>query len=108
VEPPLTEDAQGDVEELPSAARSRKARGVGPDRHGQQRTCPPEQETDPTVGNLYVVRARKKTPPTTTRRPAEPFRPLPAQKLGVSLLAVKARRRRYTSTLPPRTGETGW
>jgi len=53
------------------------------------------------------VRPSKQTPAITARRPAEPFRPLPARKLGVSLLSVKARRRRYSANLPPRAGETG-
>lgn len=53
------------------------------------------------------MRPPKQTPALTARRPAEPFRPLPAQKLGVSLLSVKARRRRYRADLPPRAGEAG-
>jgi len=53
------------------------------------------------------VRPPKQTPALTARRPAEPFRPLPARKLGVSLLSVKARRRRFGANLPPRAGETG-
>ncbi len=54
-----------------------------------------------------LVRPPKQTPATTARRPPEPFRPLPARKLGVSLLSVQARRRRYSSSLPPRAGESG-
>jgi hypothetical protein len=54
------------------------------------------------------MRPAKQTPASTTRRPAEPFRPLPARKLGVSLLASQARRRRYRGTLPPRAGAAGW
>ncbi|HEX4867905.1 MAG TPA: hypothetical protein VFV32_09790 [Acidimicrobiales bacterium] len=53
------------------------------------------------------MRSSKQTPPLTARRPAEPFRPIPARKLGVSLLSVKARRRRYRADLPPRAGECG-
>jgi hypothetical protein len=41
------------------------------------------------------------------RRPPEPFRPLPARKLGVSLLSAKARRRRFRHVMPPRAGEVG-
>jgi hypothetical protein len=54
-----------------------------------------------------VVRPKKQTPAMTARRPAEPFRPIPARKLGVSLLSVKARRRRFSADLPPRAGESG-
>jgi hypothetical protein len=53
------------------------------------------------------VRPPKLTPATTSRRPPEPFRPIPARKLGVSLLSVQARRRRYRDVLPPRAGESG-
>ena len=60
------------------------------------------------MANNAGVRPAKQVPPTTGRRPPEPFRPLPARKLGVSLLAVKARRRRYRGTLPPRAGASGW
>ncbi|MEY2455299.1 MAG: hypothetical protein QOH64_3395 [Acidimicrobiaceae bacterium] len=58
--------------------------------------------------NNVVVRPAKQVPPFTTRRPPEPFRPLPARKMGVSLLATKARRRRYRGNLPPRAGASGW
>ena len=51
-----------------------------------------------------LVRPPKQTPAMTARRPPEPFRPLPARKLGVSLLSVQARRRRFTNSLPPRRG----
>jgi hypothetical protein len=30
-----------------------------------------------------------------SRRPPEPIRPLPAQRTGITLLAARARRRRY-------------
>jgi hypothetical protein len=43
----------------------------------------------------------------SVRRPAEPFRPIPARKLGISLLSVQARRRRYSANLPPKAGEAG-
>lgn len=59
------------------------------------------------MGNTYAVRPPKQTPASTARRPPEPFRPLPARKLGVSLLSVKARRRRFRDVLPPRAGESG-
>ena len=57
--------------------------------------------------NTSLVRPRKQTPAMTARRPAEPFRPLPAKKLGVSLLSVKARRRRFSADLPPRALKSG-
>jgi len=60
------------------------------------------------MANKTVVRPARQVPPVTTRRPPEPFRPLPARKMGVSLLATKARRRRYRGTLPPRAGHSGW
>lgn len=53
------------------------------------------------------MRPPKQTPSITARRPPEPFRPIPARKLGVSLLSVKARRRRYSRALPPKAGESG-
>jgi len=56
----------------------------------------------------WLVRPARQVPATTTRRPPEPFRPLPARKMGVSLLATQARRRRYRGTLPPRAGHAGW
>jgi hypothetical protein len=65
------------------------------------------QESGPSGRNTCVVRPRKQTPALTARRPPEPFRPIPARKLGVSLLSVKARRRRYSTGLPPRAGESG-
>jgi len=33
-----------------------------------------------------------------SRRPPEPIRPLPARRTGISLLAARARRRRYRRT----------
>jgi hypothetical protein len=54
------------------------------------------------MANEAAVRPARQFPAFTTRRPVEPFRPLPARKVGVSLLAAKARRRRYRGTLPPR------
>jgi hypothetical protein len=60
------------------------------------------------MANSTGVRPARQTPPATTRRPPEPFRPLPARKMGVSLLATKARRRRFRGTLPPRAGHNGW
>jgi hypothetical protein len=58
--------------------------------------------------NHMAVRPAKQVPAGTTRRPPEPFRPLPAQRLAISLLASRARRRRYRGTLPPRAGKSGW
>jgi hypothetical protein len=42
-----------------------------------------------------VIRPQKQEPPKSARRPPEPLRPSPARKPGVTLLAAKARRRRY-------------
>jgi hypothetical protein len=40
------------------------------------------------------MRPPKQAPPSEARRPPEPIRPLPAQRVGITLLAVKARRAR--------------
>ena len=42
-----------------------------------------------------TTRPQKQEPPRSARRPPEPLRPEPARKPGVTLLAAKARRRRY-------------
>ncbi len=55
-----------------------------------------------------VVPSRNSAPAATTRRPAQPIRPVPATRLAADLLAVKARRRRFQQILPPRAGERGW
>jgi hypothetical protein len=70
-------------------------------------SCRLRQECGRSGQNNCSVRAPKLTPSTTSRRPPEPFRPLPARKLGVSLLSAQARRRRYRDALPPRAGESG-
>ncbi len=54
------------------------------------------------------VPTRNTAPAAVTRRPAQPLRPLPARRLAGDLLAVKARRRRFSRLLPPRAGERGW
>jgi hypothetical protein len=46
------------------------------------------------------MRAPRSTPTRFSTRPPEPIRPAPARVTAVSLLAVKARRRRYR-ILPP-------
>jgi hypothetical protein len=46
-----------------------------------------------------VVPARPKSPARLTTRPPEPLRPIPATKAGVTVLAVRLRRRRYTDDL---------
>jgi hypothetical protein len=66
------------------------------------------QETTLIMANSTRMRPAKQVPPSTTRRPPEPFRPIPARKMGVSLLATQARRRRFRGTLPPRAGASGW
>jgi len=60
------------------------------------------------MANFVMVRPARQVPATTTRRPPEPFRPPPARKPGVSLLAARVRRRRYSGNLPPRAGASGW
>ena len=42
-----------------------------------------------------TTRPQKQEPPRSARRPPEPLRPEPARRPGVTLLAAKARRRRY-------------
>jgi len=54
------------------------------------------------------VPSRHPAPAESTRRPAQPLRPVPARRLGGDLLAVKARRRRFQRVLPPQSGERGW
>jgi hypothetical protein len=107
VEPLLAEHRQGHLQELAAAPGRRQAGGVGAHVHLVERTSWAQQETGPVTRNTSLVRPRKQTPARTARRPAEPFRPLPAKKLGVSLLSVKARRRRFSADLPPRAGESG-
>ena len=107
VEALLAEDPQGHLEQLLAPASGRQAGGVGADGHGVERTWIRQQETDHQTRNTSVVRPPKQTPAMTARRPAEPFRPIPARKLGVSLLSVKARRRRFSADLPPRGRERG-
>jgi hypothetical protein len=49
-----------------------------------------------------LVATRPTAPARQSTRPPEPVRPLPAQRTGVSLLAVQVRRRRYRDGLPRR------
>ena len=49
-----------------------------------------------------LVATRPNAPASQSKRPAEPVRPLPAQRAGVTLLAVQVRRRRYRDGLPRR------
>lgn len=60
------------------------------------------------MGEQRLVSSRNSAPSKVTRRPAQPIRPMPARQLSADLLAVKARRRRFSRLLPPRTGERGW
>jgi hypothetical protein len=57
----------------------------------------PEEGTGVRVPKPRVVstRPQKQEPPRSARRPPEPLRPEPARKPGMTLLAAKARRRRY-------------
>lgn len=63
----------------------------------------------PGAGEPFAVPSRRNSAPAaTSRRPAQPFRPVPARRLAADLLAVKARRRRFQQVLPPHAGERGW
>jgi hypothetical protein len=53
-------------------------------------------------GELVDVTTRPKNPSPQTIRPPEPIRPIPAERTGVTLLALRARRRRYRQGLPRR------
>ncbi|MDQ2754050.1 MAG: hypothetical protein M3R71_00705 [Actinomycetota bacterium] len=50
--------------------------------------------------NFLGMRPAKPSPVPQGRRPPEPVRPEPAQKTAITLLAARARRRRYRA-LPP-------
>jgi hypothetical protein len=50
------------------------------------------------------VATRPTRPAAQTTRPPEPIRPLPAERTGVTLLAVQVRRRRYRDGLPRQGG----
>ena len=114
MEAALGEDRERDVEQLTAAPGGREARSGETIGHmGQKGTQGRDiehsaQESPTIMANSRPMRPAKQVPASTTRRPAEPFRPLPARKLGVSLLASQARRRRYRGTLPPRAGAAGW
>ena len=41
------------------------------------------------------MRPAKQTPMADSRRPPEPLRPVPARHAGITLLAARARRRRF-------------
>ena len=49
-----------------------------------------------------LVATRPTRPASQTTRPPEPIRPLPAERTGVSLLAIQVRRQRYRDGLPRR------
>jgi hypothetical protein len=53
-----------------------------------------------TYRNGSDVRPPNQSPARITARPPEPLRPTPARRAGTSLLAVKARRRRYRLAPP--------
>ncbi|HVF75410.1 MAG TPA: hypothetical protein VM938_10210 [Acidimicrobiales bacterium] len=44
---------------------------------------------------MSASRPARTTPMADSRRPPEPIRPLPAKHTGITLLAARARRRRY-------------
>ena len=60
--------------------------------------------TVPGYSELVDVATRPTRPAAQTTRPPEPIRPLPAERTGVSLLALKVRRRRYRDGLPKQGG----
>ena len=57
--------------------------------------------------NSYRVPLRPPNPSASMSRPPEPFRPAPARRAGTSLLAARARRRRFGAN-KPRADESGW
>jgi hypothetical protein len=57
--------------------------------------------------NSKAVPPRPPGPSASTTRPPEPFRPAPARRAGTSLLAARARRRRF-GAYRPRADESGW
>jgi hypothetical protein len=85
---------KGDIEELASSARGGKSAGHIPVNATEKGTCT-------AVANQSPVRPQKQTPALDSRRPPEPLRPEPARRAGISLLAAKARRRRFRRTGPP-------
>ena len=107
MEAQLTEDLEGNVEQLLAPPGGRQSGRVRPGLHVGSVGPADQQESGCCAWKPSTVRPPKQTPASTARRPPEPFRPLPARKLGTSLLSVQARRRRYTNSLPPRAGESG-
>jgi hypothetical protein len=51
-----------------------------------------------------AVRPTRVKPAAVTRRPSEPLRPLPARRVGGSLIAAQARRTRYRGDAFPTRG----
>lgn len=67
----------------------------------------PGQEITGTRRTSVDVSPPRPKPASTTRRPPEPLRPLPARYAGATLLSVKIRRRRLRpGALPPGSGES--
>ncbi len=60
------------------------------------------------VSETLLVPRRNATPASTLRRPSEPLRPMPAKKMVATTIALKTRRRRFTTAVPRRAGELGW
>jgi hypothetical protein len=53
---------------------------------------------------LVDVASRPTRPAAQTTRPPEPIRPAPAARTGVTLLALRVRRRRYRNGIPKQRG----
>jgi hypothetical protein len=101
------EDLEGDVEELAATFVGGEA-----DVHGGHTVRPfaagarlgPDGGTGPREAEVVEVATRPSRPAAQTTRPPEPIRPLPAERTGVSLLALKVRRRRHRDGLPKQGG----
>jgi len=104
MEPVGGEDLKGGVQELAAPLRGRKSNA-----HVALHGIPPRrvafaEGTGADPSELVGVATRPTNPSPQMARPPEPIRPLPAQRTGVSLLSLRARRRRYRDGLPRKRG----
>lgn len=51
------------------------------------------------MSKTLPMRPPRQKPDATRRRPPEPFRPIPAKQMGISLLTVKVHRKRHRGDL---------